>query len=160
MKNPATTEIVWNAIQKELFAVIGMVTENKQSRTVGILYIVHERKFYIGTGLRSWKARHIAKNPTVSMTIPIAKRIPVAPWVKIPQATITFSGTATLIPGVDADPDLLRAVFRHKAEDSEFMKDTCLIEVVPEGEFITYGVGIPLIKMSQPELSRGRAPVE
>lgn len=160
MPNPATTQNVWEAIHKELFAILGMVTEDKQSRTVGIVYIARNGKFYIGTGLSTWKARHVKNNPAVSMTIPIAKRIPVAPWVKIPQATITFSGTARIIPGDQANQELQRAVFRHKADDREFMKENCLIEVTPVGDFITYGIGIPLIKMREPELARGRAPVK
>ena len=136
-----------------------MVTDDKESRTVGIVYIVKDHKLYIGTGLQAWKTRHIKKNPSVSMTIPIAKRIPVAPWIKIPQATITFSGTAKVIPGDQAPKELLTAVFRHKADDTEFHERFCLIEVTPEGEFITYGIGIPLMKMRDPELARGRAPV-
>ena len=82
------------------------------------------------------------------------------PWIKIPQATITFAGKAVIITGQDASIDLLRSVFRHLADDQEFMKDNCLIEVTPVGEFITYGVGIPLMQMRDPELSRGRAPVK
>lgn len=159
MANPATTEIVWQVLEKELFAILGMVTAEGESRTVGIVYLVQDGNFYIGTGLHTWKARHISSNPAVSMTIPIAKRIPIAPWVRIPQATITFSGTARIIPSIEAPRDLLQLVFRHKAEDEAFMKDTCLIEVTPQGEFLTYGIGIPLIKMREPELSRGRAPV-
>lgn len=159
MTNPATTENVWERINKELFAILGMVTEDQEARTVGIVYIVNDKKLYIGTGLQTWKARHIKNNPSISMTIPVAKRIPVAPWVKIPQATITFSGSAKVIPGNEAPKDLLKAVFRHKAEDTEFMKDSCLIEVTPEGDFITYGIGIPMIKMRHPELARGRASV-
>jgi len=160
MTNPATTNIVWNAIENELFAVLGMVTRDQESRTVGIVYIVNDRKFYIGTGLKTWKARHIKDNPNVSMTIPIAKRVPVMPWIKIPQATITFAGKAKIIPGTDASEDLIHTVFRHKADDPCFMKDNCLIEVTPVGEFITYGIGIPLMQMREPELSRGRAPVK
>jgi hypothetical protein len=39
-------------------------------------------------------------------------------------------------------------------------RDTsCLIEVVPEGEFVTYGVGVSLQKMRDPDLARGRVPV-
>lgn len=45
MTNPATTEIVWNAIEKELFAVLGMVTPDQEARTVGIVYIVNDKKF-------------------------------------------------------------------------------------------------------------------
>jgi hypothetical protein len=159
MPNPATTSNVWESINKELFAILGMVTEDNQSRTVGIVYLVQDNKLYIGTGLQTWKARHINNNPSVSMTIPIAKRVPVAPWIKIPQATITFSGTAKIIPGDLVPLELLKLVFRHKADDKKFMKDSCLIEVTPEGEFITYGIGIPLMKMREPELARGRAPV-
>ena len=98
-------------------------------------------------------------NSNVSLTIPIAKRIPIMPWIKIPQATISFSGSARIIPGVEATSDLLQMVFRHKADDQEFIKGSCLIEVTPVGEFITYGIGIPLMKMREPEQSRGRAPV-
>ncbi|NQS92229.1 MAG: pyridoxamine 5'-phosphate oxidase family protein, partial [Chloroflexi bacterium] len=82
MTNPATTKNVWEAINKELFAVLGMVTLDGESRTVGILYIINDGKFYLGTGLNSWKTRHIQSNQSVSMTVPIAKRIPIAPWVK------------------------------------------------------------------------------
>ena len=55
MTNPATTDIVWKVIENELFAILGMVTRNRESRTVGIVYIVNDRKFYIGTGLETWK---------------------------------------------------------------------------------------------------------
>ncbi len=159
MANPATTEIVWKVINNELFAILGMVTKDQESRTVGIVYIVNDRKFYIGTGLETWKARHIKENPNVSLAIPIAKRIPVMPWIKIPQATITFAGKARIIPGQDASIGLTRSVFRHLADDQDFMKDNCIIEVTPVGDFITYGVGIPLMQMREPERSQGRAPV-
>ncbi len=159
MNNPATTEIIWDAIEKELFAVLGMVTEQSEARTVGIVYLVKDGLFYIGTGLNTWKARHITSNPRVSLTIPIAKRIPFIPWVKIPQATITLQGSAKVIPAQEAHPDLLKSVFRHKAKDHEFLQDTCLIKIRPVGEFLTYGIGVPMFKMRKPELARGRAPV-
>jgi len=160
MTNPATTDIVWKVIENELFAILGMVTRNRESRTVGIVYIVNDRKFYIGTGLETWKVRHLKENPNVSLTITIAKRVPVMPWIKIPQATITFAGKAVISTGQDAPIDLLQSVFRHLADDQEFMKDNCLIEITPVGEFITYGVGIPLMQMRDPERSRGRASVK
>ncbi len=159
MNNPATTEIVWKAIEDQLFAVLGMVTGDQESRTVGIVYLINDRKFYIGTGLKTWKVRHIKENNSVSLTIPIAKRIPVMPWIKIPQATISFSGTARIIPASEAPQELLQSVFRHKADDQDFINDNCLIEVSPIGDFITYGIGVSLIQMRKPELSRGRAAV-
>ncbi|MCJ7717004.1 MAG: pyridoxamine 5'-phosphate oxidase family protein [Anaerolineales bacterium] len=160
MTNPATTETVWKAIKQQLFAVLAMITRENESRSVGIVYIVHDQKLYIGTGLESWKTRHIRLNPEVSLTIPIPKRIPLIPWIKIPQATISFSGTARIIPAVKAEHEILHSVYRHMADDQELMEKSCLIEVKPKGDFITYGVGISLMQMRDPELSRGRAPVE
>jgi len=150
---------VWEEIEKQLFCVLGFVNPQEQARTAGVVYQIQDGKFYIGTGLNTWKARHISANPAVSITIPIAKRVPIAPWIKIPQATITFSGTAKIFPCPEVDPALLRKVFQHYADDPEFMQDNCLIEVTPQGEFVTYGVGIPLMQMRHPHLARGRAPV-
>jgi hypothetical protein len=152
-------DVVWQTIEEELFAVLGMVTAAGEARTVGIVYVVRDRKLYIATGADTWKARHVSANPHVSMTVPIAKRIPFMPWIKIPQATITFCGTARVIPPAEVSPDLLRAIFRGAAENEELLAGSCLIEVTPVGEFITYGVGISLGQMRQPELARGRAPV-
>lgn len=152
-----TSDQVWQAIEKELFAVLGMVTGKGESRTVGIVYIVRDRKLYIATGADTWKARHVIANPNVSLTIPIAKRIPVAPWVKIPQATITFHGMARVIPAAEASAEIKQAIFRGAGE--ELIAESCLIEVTPQGEFITYGIGVPLMKMRDPAAARGRVPV-
>jgi len=150
---------VWDAIQDKLFCVLGMVNQKNQARTVGVVYAVQDRKLYVGTGSDTWKAQHIQENPHVSVTIPIPKRVPLLPWIKIPQATITFSGTAAISDAREVNKDLLQAVFRHKADDPAFLEDTCVIEIMPQGEFITYGVGIPLMKMRHPDQARGRAPV-
>ena len=158
MANQLSTDVVWQALEKELFAVLGMVTAAGEARTVGIVYLVRDRKFYIATGAKTWKARHVAANPHVSITIPIAKRIPLLPWVKIPQATITFCGTARVFPASEAADELLQAIFRGAITD-DLVAGAVVIEVAPLGEFITYGVDVPLMKMRNPELARGRAPV-
>ena len=155
-----TSGQVWEEIENELFAVLGMVNAKNESRTVGIVYIVRDQKLYIGTGANTWKTRHVKNNPHVSITIPIAKRIPLMPWFKIPAATITFSGTSRVINAADTPRDLLQAVFRNMAEDQDMMADSCVIEVIPANEFITYGIGIPLMQMRFPEKARGRAPVK
>ena len=154
-----STEQIWKAIEKELFAVLGVVTAKNEARTAGVVYIVRDRKLYIATGMDTWKARHVAANPHVSVTIPIAKRIPVMPWIKIPAATITFAATGRVLAVQEVSPDLLRAIFRDTADNKELMADSCLIEVTPEKDFVTYGIGIPLMQMRFPEKARGRAPV-
>ncbi len=159
MPAQVTTDQVWEVIEKELFAVIGMVTADCQARTVGVVYFADQRKLYIGTHTDTWKARHIGANPHVSVTIPLAKRLPFLPWIKIPAATITFCGTARIIASTEASPRLLQGVYRHLADDPEFLAGTCLIEVTPEKDFITYGVGIRLFEMRDPYKARGRVSV-
>ena len=154
-----TTDEVWQVIEKELFAVLGMVTAKGEARTVGIVYVVRDRRLHIGTDHDAWKTHHIAANPHVSLTIPIAKRIPLLPWIKIPAATITFCGTARVLPAVETPPEILQAVFRGMAEDEELVAKSCLIEVMPVKDFITYGVGVSLMEMRDPKKARGRVPV-
>lgn len=156
MDTKLTAEQVWRQIEQNLFAVIGMVTPHGESRTVGVVYVVDEHKLYIGTQKAAWKARHIAHNPHVSLTIPISKRLPFLPWVKIPAATITFSGLARVLEHGDVSPGLLRRLYRDVVKDPDALANSCIIEVVPQKEFITYGVGTSLLQMRFPEKARGR----
>lgn len=159
MAQQLSAQQVWQIIDKELFAVVGMVNACNEARTAGILYAVRDHKLYFITGRDTWKVRHIAANPHVSVTIPIAKRVPIMPWMKIPQATITFQGTAHVCGAGEAMPDLLQKLLGPMANDKELIAGSCLIEIVPEGEFVTYGIGVRLIEMRDPNKARGRAPV-
>jgi hypothetical protein len=136
-----------------------MVTAKGEARTIGIVYTVHDRKIYIATERDTWKARHIRRNPNVSITVPIAKRIPILPWIKIPAATITFSGNGTILDPESVGEDVLHGLFRGLETDADMVAAMCVIEIKSVGDFITYGVGIPLMTMRHPEQARGRAPV-
>ncbi len=154
-----SSEQVWNELKKELFAVLGMVTPKGESRTVGVVYVVAHQKIYISTGKDSWKVRHIQSNPHVSITVPIAKRIPILPWIKIPAATITFAAQANVVEPKTVDQETLHALFHGLETDAEMLATTMVLELEPLGDFITYGVGIPLMQMSQRDKARGRASV-
>lgn len=150
-----TTDQLWREIENNNFAVLGMVTPDCESRTVGIVYVVDRHKFYIGAEDTAWKTRHVARNPQVSMTIAIPRRVPLMPWIKVPATTITFSGTARILEEHELRPDLLQKLYRHE----EGRDSWCAIEVTPEKDFISYGVGISVLQMRFPEKSRGRTPV-
>lgn len=154
-----TSQQVWNELKKEIFAVLGMVTPKGEARTIGIVYIMHDQKLYIATGKDSWKARHIQRNPHVSLTVPISKRIPFLPWIKIPAATITFSGIANVLKPQSLGQDVLHALLQGAEQDTAKLADMIVLEIQPQGEFVTYGIGIPLAEMRFPEKARGRAPV-
>ena len=156
MSEQLTAASIWDEIDKNNFAVLGMVTARHQARTVGIVYVVDDHRLYIGTGRDQWKTKHIAQNGDVSMTIPIPKRVPLMPWIKIPAATITFSGTAQILEAEQLDETLLKKLHRHDAERTGWRA----IEVRPEGHFITYGIGVSLLQMRHPDQARARIPVE
>jgi hypothetical protein len=159
MATELSSEQVWKELDKELFGVLGMVTARGEARTIGIVYIVDDKKLYIATGEDAWKARHVRNNPSVSITVPIAKRIPFMPWIKIPSATISFSGKATFHKPNEVGQELLHRIFRGAESDAEAMAGLCLIEIEPVGDFITFGVGVPMMTMRDPLQARGRAPV-
>lgn len=155
-----TSEQVWQAIQQNIFAVLGMVTTSGEARTVGIVYCAVDRKFYISSKKDAWKIKYIRDNPHVSITIPIHKSIPLIPWIKIPAATITFSGVATVLENSEVGPGVLKALYRGIAQTDEILSTACTIQVVPQGNFLTYGVGMPMLQMRDTERARGRVPIE
>ena len=112
-------EFVWQEMQKELFAVLGMVTEKGESRTIGVVYILQDQKLYILSGEDTWKVRHIRQNPSVSVTVPIPKRIPFLPWIKIPSATISFAGRASVDVAESVGQAVLHALRRGQESDIE-----------------------------------------
>jgi hypothetical protein len=154
-----TTAQVWKEIEDNIFAVLGMVSAKQEARTAGIVYAARGGKLYISSQADAWKVRHLANNPHVSLTIAIPKRVPLMPWIKVPAATITFAGTASVIPAKEADPEILRVLYRGLAVDAAALEKACVIIVEPEGDFVTYGVGVSLMEMRDTVKARGRVPV-
>ena len=159
MTNGLTSDQVWEVIEKHNFGVLGMATARDEARTAGIVYIVDGRRLYIGTWTEMWKTRHVARNPHVSVTIPIHRRVPFMPWIKVPAATITFSGKADVIAALDSPHELLERFYHGVASDEEEMARYSLIEVTPTGEFLTYGIGMSVLDMRDPQKARRRVPV-
>ena len=155
MSQQLTSEHVWTDIKKELFAVLGMVTAKGEARTVGIVYVEDDGKLCISSQKQAWQVRHIVQNPHVSLTVPIHKRIPFLPWIKIPAATITFSGKARLLAYDEASDSVIQKLFRGRAFSQEGQDNLSIIEVMPVGNFITYGVGVSMSEMRDPQKARG-----
>ncbi len=159
MSAPISSDLVWNEIANRNFAVLSYVTPHGEARSAGIVYVVRNRKLYIQVANDSWKAKYIRRNPNVALNVTIPKRIPFIPWIKIPQATIAFRGTARMIDAQDADDDVLAALTGATRHDADDLTDLCIIEVTPGGHFATYGVGVSLLDMRAPEKARGRVAV-
>ena len=159
MPAPVTTDSVWNEVGKRLFAVLSYVTPKSHARSAGIVYTVRDRVLYIGTGKDSWKAKHIVRNPNVALNVNIPKRIPLLPWIKIPDATIAFSATARVLPIDETDPSILDPLLKGMVDDPNVREENVILEVRPVGDFVTYGVGVTMMDMRDPKKAQGRAPV-
>lgn len=157
MTIPLASNQVWTEIEKSFFGVLGMVTYRGEARTVGVNYVSDDYKLYIHTDKEAWKTRHVAANPHVSITIPIVKRVPLLPWINVPPATITFHGEASVLEYSDVKPEVIEQIYHHVTLDDKTAAQYRIIEVTPNGHFITYGVGIPVWQMRFPEKARGRA---
>lgn len=154
-----TSEQVWQEIGKQIFAVLGTATPGHEPRTVGVVYVVRERCVYICTGRSSWKVRNILAHPSVSLTVTIPKRVPWMPWIRIPPATITFQGRASVHDATEIPTEIQKALMGGLEVSPDVVSAICFIKVCPKGRFLTYGVGIPLRQMREPERARGHAPV-
>ena len=59
----------------------------------------------------------------------------------------------------DVSADVKYALLRGLAEDEDRVADMCIIAVEPVGDFVTYGVGMPMMQMRDTEKARNRVPV-
>lgn len=153
------SDLVWREIEKRSFAVLSYVNPKGRARSAGIVYVAIDRVLYVRAAKDSWKAKHILLNPHVALNVTIAKRVPFMPWIKIPAATIAFGGTARVLPMSDLDSKLLETLTGRLIEQHGTIADNCIIEIRPTGHFATYGVGVSLLDMRDPQKASGRAPV-
>ena len=66
---------------------------------------------------------------------------------------------ARIIESAGVDMDILHELEKGMVEDPERVANTCLIEVSPEGDFLTYGIDVSVLAMRDPHKAQGRAPV-
>ena len=98
-------------------------------------------------------------NPNVSLTITIPKHLPFLPFFKIPAAVATCQGTAEILGVEEVDSSIVERLYRGMEVTEQIRRETCVVKVVPAGDFVTYGIGVPMMRMRKPEVASGRAPV-
>lgn len=153
-----TGDDIWREIEKASFAIVGYVTPAGEPRSSGVVFKSACRRLYIAVAPDSWKAKHIEASGRVSVVVPVRRGGILALMVPIPPATISFHAKAVVHPaspmtecnGLPREllplvPDERRALAR-------------IIELSPEGEFLTYGIGVSLMDMKQPTIAQARVP--
>ena len=149
---------VWHALGKASFAVLGYVTPSGEPRSSGVVYETLGRRLYVAVAPDSWKAKHVAASGRVAMTVTVRRGGILSLVAPIPPATISFHATAVVHrPGAPEMRPLLDKL--GSLLPTERRASSCIIEIVPEGEFLTYAVDVPLRKMRDPAASIARPPV-
>ncbi|MDH3247819.1 MAG: pyridoxamine 5'-phosphate oxidase family protein [Acidimicrobiia bacterium] len=155
---PATTETVWREIDDNIFGVLAFVNKAGEPRSAGIVYAVDDRSLLISSARDSWKNRHITRHPKVSMTVTIPKRVPFLPFIKVPAATVTFHGDAEILEVDELSPEATRRLFKSSRLREHEVDTVQVIRVVPRGEFLTYGIAMPITQMADHGRAVARIP--
>jgi pyridoxamine 5'-phosphate oxidase-like protein len=153
-----TSEQVWQAVARASFAVVSYVTPAGQPRSSGVVYKALDRRLYTAVARDSWKARHIGARGEVSVTVPIRRGGLLSLALPIPPATVSFHATAKVHPAGSAEArsalKALGALLPPERRDA-----ASVIEVSPQGGFLTYGLGVSLTAMRDPAAALARIPV-
>ncbi|GAA0505223.1 hypothetical protein Ade02nite_71430 [Paractinoplanes deccanensis] len=152
--SPLTAQDVWRAIGHASFAVLSHVTPAGAPRSSGVVYAVEDDRLYVAVAKDSWKARHVAADGIVAVTVPIRRGGLLSLIMPIPPATVSFPAVAVVHPGdhLTRMPRLARLV------PPERWPACVILEIRPTGHFVTYGLGVPLTAMRDPARSRARIP--
>ncbi len=153
-----TTERVWHEIGKASFAVISYVTPAGKPRSSGVMCAAVGHRLYVVTDPGSWKARQIGDGDQVAVTVPVRRGGLLSLVAPIPPATVSFHAKAKVHP---AGPASIEKVPKKLASQlpKERRGTSCLLELVPEGNFLTYGLGVSLRDMAKPEAVLAHVPV-
>jgi hypothetical protein len=153
-----TVDQIWRHLAKASFAVLGHVSATGEPRCSGVVYRMIDHRMFVIVAADSWKARHIAEHARVAVTVPVRRGGIRSMVVAIPPATITFHGSAVVHPPTSAEG--ARALTALAAFLPPERKASCrVVEIRPQGWFLTYGIGVPLMKMRDPARARARVPV-
>lgn len=152
-----TPERVWAALNRANYAVLSYVNSAGSPRASGVMYAVEGRRLYVATDPASWKARSLSTGDQVAITVPVRRGGPLSLLAPIPPATIAFHARVTVHPPGSVN---LAAVSKKLAsyQPAERAAPT-LLELTPEGEFLTYGVGVSMTDMAKPSVAQAHVRV-
>jgi hypothetical protein len=123
-----------------------------------VVYKARGRRLFVAVAADSWKARHIAADGRVAVTVLVRRGGILSLVAPIPPAAISFHGTAVVYtagsPEARSVLDELGSLVPLERRDS-----ACVLEITPVGAFRTYGLGVSLRTMLNPAAAQARVPV-
>ena len=153
-----TSERLWREIERRSFAVLSYVTPSGDPRSSGVVYAAARHRLYVAVAPDSWKALHIPATDRVAVTIPVRRGNVLSLVLPIPPATISFHARAVVHPQGAIDVASLSSELAVLVPP-ERLAACKIVEIFPEGRFLTYGIGTPLLRLRDPAAARASVPV-
>ena len=153
----ASSDQVWAAVGKASFAIVSYVTPAGEPRSSGVVYAVEGRHLFVAVAPDSWKARQIGDEQQVAVTVPVRRGGLLSLLMPIPPATVSFHARAIVHPAGSLDLASMSKTLRSLLPKDQ--DQAIVIELAPEGTFLTYGVGVSLMEMRNPAVARGHVPI-
>ncbi len=152
-----TTDQVWREVSKGSFLILGFTTRDGKPRSSGLIYAASGRRIYVEVHPGSLKAREIHDGDQVAVTVPVRRGGLLSLVMPIPPAAISFHARVVAHPLGTLDLGTISKTFAALPEDVR--KGSIVFELQPEGQFLTFGIGMSLMEMRDLNKALGRAPV-
>jgi hypothetical protein len=144
---------ITGAIAAGSYCTLATVSPRHRPHVAFVLYQAIGTTLYVNTSRDSRKARNVADNPHVAVSIPVY-RLP----VEAPPSTVQFQGRADIL-ALD-DPDIVRLaqadrlpnITSHGELD---YPDGCFLRITPANRLTTYGLGMSLEQLMADPLTAG-----
>ncbi len=153
-----TGEQVWQAVARASFAVLSHVTPAGEPRSSGVVYKVFDHTLVVAVAPGSWKARHVAADGRVAVTVLVRRGGILSLVAPIPPATISFHGMAVVCPAGSPEAISLLAQVGSLVP-AQRRAEASVIQITPVGAFRTFGIGVSLRAMLDPAVAQARVDV-
>jgi hypothetical protein len=136
-------------IKSNMWMVISTVDENIHPHSSVVVYQSDGEVLIFQTGMHTIKAKAIRHNNAVSITIPFRKNF-LHKLIPAPPAELHFTGKADILPYDDIQARKIFSRFLKYSEDVEYPQDSVWVKISPSNVVSTYGVGVKLLDMKNP----------
>lgn len=152
-------EKVRTILKENMWLVLGTADEQNQPHSSVVVYQSDGEHLYIQTGSKTLKAKNIKQNKRVSITIPFRKNF-LHKIIPAPPAELHFTARAKIISKDNEKAKKILGKYVESAEIIESNDDTIWIKITPDNIISTYGVGVYLWNMRNPEKARNIVKLE
>jgi nitroimidazol reductase NimA-like FMN-containing flavoprotein (pyridoxamine 5'-phosphate oxidase superfamily) len=146
-------EEVKEILRKKNWLVLATVDGKNNPHSCVMVYQSDGNVIYCTTGANTLKARNIKKNSRVFVTIPFRKNL-FHKLIPAPPAELYFAAHAEIKPIDDEEARRVFSKYLKFLENVSIQEDTIWIKITPFKRILTFGVGVKLLKMRDPEKAR------